>query len=152
MKYHPDRNPNNHEAQETFKRISIAYSVLSDPNKRRQYDLYGPKTCDFEGVDISELGGFGRFFGAMFHKLGVPIPTVIGPKVLAQSRSLCNGEQEADHVLQPGIWVSDTVGNQEAKFFRVKMTEELAKYGVMIKCKSSSGSKFKLVLFDREGK
>lgn len=40
LKYHPDRNPNNHEAQETFKRISIAYSVLSDPNKRRQYDLY----------------------------------------------------------------------------------------------------------------
>lgn len=42
---HPDRNPNDHAAQETFKRISIAYSVLSDPNKRRQYDIYGLFNC-----------------------------------------------------------------------------------------------------------
>jgi len=127
--------------------------VLSDPNKRRQYDLYGPKTCgiDFEGVDISELGGFGRFFGAMFNKLGVPIPTVIGPKVLAQARALCKGEEQGAHDLEPGVWVSDSVGNQEAKFYRIKMNEELASHGVMIKCRSSAGSKFKLVLFDREG-
>ena len=68
--------------------IAIAYAVLSDPNKRRQYDLYGAKSCgmDFEGLDISELGGvgmsflcnicskitiLGKFFGAMFNKLGV---------------------------------------------------------------------------------
>ncbi|KAI6176696.1 DnaJ domain protein [Aphelenchoides bicaudatus] len=153
LKYHPDRNPNNHEAQETFKKISIAYSVLSDPNKRRQYDLYGPKTCgvDFEGVDISELGGFGRFFGAMFHKLGVPIPTVIGPKVLAQARALCKGEEQGAQLLEPGVWVSESVGNQEGRFYKIHMTEELAKHGVVIKCKSYSGSKFKLVLFDKEG-
>ncbi|CAK5112910.1 unnamed protein product [Meloidogyne enterolobii] len=59
LKYHP--------AQEHFKMISIAYSVLSDPNKRRQYNVSGPSTAmaNFEGIDISELGGFGRFFGAM---------------------------------------------------------------------------------------
>ncbi|KAI6201157.1 J domain-containing protein [Aphelenchoides besseyi] len=153
LKYHPDRNPGDEEAQETFKRISIAYSVLSDPNKRRQYDLHGAKASgvDFDGVDISELGGVGRFFGAMFHKLGVPIPTVIGPKVLSQARSLCTGETSNAADLEPGIWVTESVANQEAHFYRVNMTEELGKHGVVIRCKAPSGSKFKLVLFDKEG-
>ena len=41
MKYHPDKNPNNKECEEKFKEISEAYGVLSDSNKRKNYDLYG---------------------------------------------------------------------------------------------------------------
>ncbi|PIC39710.1 hypothetical protein B9Z55_011310 [Caenorhabditis nigoni] len=154
LKYHPDRNPNDVHAQEQFKKVSIAYSVLSDPNKRRQYDVSGPSEnqLDFEGFDVSEMGGVGRVFGALFSKLGVPIPTQIVPKVLAQARQICLGQESDIHArpLAPGDTVTASVSKQHAHFYEIDMLEDFRKNGVAIICKSSS-SKFKLVLFDKEG-
>ncbi len=54
MKYHPDRNPDNKEAEETFKYLSEAYEVLKDPQKRAIYDQYGKA-----GLQGQSRGGFG---------------------------------------------------------------------------------------------
>jgi molecular chaperone DnaJ len=53
LQYHPDRNPNNHEAEEKFKEAAEAYSVLSDTQKRATYDRFG-----HQGVQSAGNGGF----------------------------------------------------------------------------------------------
>src|SRR5574337_1062035 len=76
MEHHPDKNPNNKAAEEKFKEISAAYEILSDPEKKQQYDLHGstnPRQSNVHGASFDDIlrnmgfsGGFdfGEIFGS----------------------------------------------------------------------------------------
>jgi molecular chaperone DnaJ len=72
MQYHPDKNPNNKEAEDKFKEAAEAYEVLSDNTKRQRYDQYGHEGmragADYRGyTDINDVfSNFSDIFGAGF--------------------------------------------------------------------------------------
>jgi len=158
LKFHPDRNQGSEEAAETFKEISTAYAVLSDPNRRRQYDVSGSDETQggLESVDMESLGNMGRMFGAVISKLGIPIPTQISQSTLARAFELCksrDGQPRSEGVWQMeyGVEYTGVVERQQSRFFWIHIPQEILQQGLILRCTSSNKSRFKLVIFDSNG-
>ena len=126
MKYHPDKvnliscscikqlskyctcflqNPGNEEAAEKFKELSTAYAVLSDPNKKRQYDLHGEdgSVAELSTINVEDLGTVGRLFGALISKAGIPVPTEITQKVLTAAQHIGKGNTNVPGFKVPNV-------------------------------------------------
>eukprot|EP00262_Sarcandra_glabra_P006792 TRINITY_DN19351_c0_g1_i1.p1 TRINITY_DN19351_c0_g1~~TRINITY_DN19351_c0_g1_i1.p1 ORF type:complete len:412 (+),score=88.26 TRINITY_DN19351_c0_g1_i1:256-1491(+) len=150
LKYHPDKNVSNPEASELFKEVAYSYSILSDPEKRRQYDSAGFEALESEGmdmeIDLSNLGTVNTMFAALFSKLGVPIKTTISATVLEDAL----GGTVTVRPLPLGSTVSGKVEKQCAHFFGVTINEQQAGAGIVVRVTSAAQSKFKLLYFEQE--
>lgn len=162
LQYHPDRNPGSEEAAIKYKQICDAYAILSDNNRRRSYDLSGGKANvqDTDSVDVKNLGGLGRVFGAFYILRGISIPTSISSDVVETAKTICeNGgidgqgppldSRVQDLVL--GWTVEGRVDRQQGVYYRIVVDEKLSNNGLIISCKSTKNDKFKILLFDSDG-
>ncbi|XP_054810515.1 chaperone protein dnaJ 16-like [Prosopis cineraria] len=150
LKYHPDKNANDPKAADMFKEATFSYNILSDPEKRRQYDSSGFEAVESDNqdleLDLSSLGAVNTMFAALFSKLGVPIKTTVSATVLEEA---LNGAVII-HPLPLGLPISKRVEKQCAHFYSVTLSEEEAQVGFVCRVQSSDKSKFKLLYFDQE--
>lgn len=150
LKYHPDKNANDPKAADMFKEATFSYNILSDPDKRRQYDTAGFEAIESESqeleLDLSSLGTVNTMFAALFSKLGVPIKTTVSATILEEA---LNGAVTI-HPLQLGQALCKKVEKQCAHFYSVTITEQEAQAGLVCRVQSPDKSKFKLLYFEPE--
>ena len=107
-KYHPDMNPGDAEAEAKFKEVNEAYAVLSDADKKSQYDRFGHSAFDQGGQ-----GGYGGAYGADFGDLGDIFGSIFGGGFggFGSSRQTRNAPTRGDDVV-----VRVTISFEEAAF------------------------------------
>lgn len=118
LKYHPDRNPGNKEAEEKFKEAAEAYEVLSDPEKRRRYDQLGHEgmrgTNFREFHDISDIfSTFSDIFGSSFG--GGLFEEVFGGARETRRRTVHVGEPGSDLRVTLSLTLEEIASGVEKK-------------------------------------
>ena len=105
MKYHPDKNPDDKEAEETFKAVNEAYQVLSDDEKRQIYDRYGKQGLEGHG----QGGGFGgQGFGG-FEDLGSIFEEMFGGGGRGRSRERKTYNYNLDTEIQVNLEFNEAI-------------------------------------------
>ncbi len=100
LKYHPDRNPDDKEAEDMFKRVNEAYEVLSDDEKRAIYDRYGKQGLENQGFSFS-----GRDFSDIFEDLG----SIFGQAFGFGSRTQKSQKYNADFIVRLDLSFKEAV-------------------------------------------
>lgn len=129
MKYHPDKNPGDKTAEENFKQVNEAYSVLSDPDKKSKYDRFGHAGVDPNaGFGGGAGGGFGGGFGG-FEDIFDMFGGMFGGGGRGQRRR--NGPMKGSDIQK-----AMTITFEEAAFGAKKQIK-ISKY---VKCETCSGT------------
>ena len=108
MKYHPDRNPDNKEAEQKFKEAAEAYAILNDENKRAKYDQYG-----HAGVGMGDMGGQG--FDSMHFSM---------EDIFSQFGNIFGGRHPFEDIFGGGGTRSARGGYRKARDLRVSLKLE----------------------------